>query len=561
MRKITLMILTLIFCASALTAREPRRSDTVRLASPLDIPFYLAGNFAELRKNHFHSGIDFKTQGRTGLPVHAADDGYVSRISVSPWGFGRAVYISHPATGLTTVYGHLEAFSPKIDRIVRDEQYTRETFTIDLTFGPDSIPVKRGETIGLSGNAGSSGGPHLHMDVRDTATEDPLDPLEYYSDRITDNLAPQVRQLALFPADGGVVEGSTTAPTLLAPEAFSTPVTAWGRVYPGIKAYDRMTGTSNIYGIKYLTLTLDGDTIYNRVIDRFSFDTTKAIHTLVHYPGVIASGSWIMVTRIPDSDPLPYMTEARNRGIIDISEERPYRLEWILRDEHGNVTHQPFTITGRRTPVTAEIASGTLMHWDTENICDAEDYSVTLPEATLYSNAFIEITDAPSAYGISRTVTVGDPGIPLDHGFELSLRLVNDTIADKNKYCLVSIDGKRRSAVTSSYADGWLHASPGAFGTFAVTTDTVAPIIRPVTPKQWSNGTIRFRITDNLSGIDTYRGEIDGHFALFELDGKTSTISFRMDQARFSRGRMHTVDITVTDACGNTSVHSGKFRW
>lgn len=352
MRKITLMILTLIFCASALTAREPRRSDTVRLASPLDIPFYLAGNFAELRKNHFHSGIDFKTQGRTGLPVHAADDGYVSRISVSPWGFGRAVYISHPTTGLTTVYGHLEAFSPKIDRIVRDEQYTRETFTIDLTFDPDSIPVKRGETIGLSGNAGSSGGPHLHMDVRDTATEDPLDPLEYYSDRITDNLAPQVRQLALFPADGGVVEGSTTAPTLLAPEAFSTPVTAWGRVYPGIKAYDRMTGTSNIYGIKYLTLTLDGDTIYNRVIDRFSFDTTKAIHTLVHYPGVVTSGSWIMVTRIPDSDPLLYMTEASNRGIIDISEERPYRLEWILRDEHGNVTRQPFTITGRRTPVT-----------------------------------------------------------------------------------------------------------------------------------------------------------------------------------------------------------------
>ena len=242
--RFTTILAALIVGTSSLTAREPRRSDTVRLASPLDIPFYLAGNFAELRKNHFHSGIDFKTQGRTGLPVHSADDGYVSRVSVSPWGFGRAVYVTHPSTGLTTVYGHLEAFSPTIDKRVRAEQYARETFSIDLSFKPDEFPVKRGEVIARSGNAGSSGGPHLHMDVRDTQSGDPLDPLEYYHDRITDNVAPQVRQLAVFPADGGTVEGSTTSPRMLAPEAFATPVNAWGRIYPGIKAYDRMTGTT-----------------------------------------------------------------------------------------------------------------------------------------------------------------------------------------------------------------------------------------------------------------------------------------------------------------------------
>ena len=168
--KLILTLLTLSIAASSVFAREPRRSDTVRLASPLDIPFYLAGNFAELRRNHFHSGIDFKTQGRTGFSVRSAAEGYVSRISVSPWGFGRAVYVTHPALGLTTVYGHLQAFSPAIDKRVRDEQYSRETFSIDLNFAPDEIPVNRGEIIGISGNAGSSGGPHLHMDVRDTAT-------------------------------------------------------------------------------------------------------------------------------------------------------------------------------------------------------------------------------------------------------------------------------------------------------------------------------------------------------------------------------------------------------
>ena len=559
--RFTTILAALIVGTSSLTAREPRRSDTVRLASPLDIPFYLAGNFAELRKNHFHSGIDFKTQGRTGLPVHSADDGYVSRVSVSPWGFGRAVYVTHPSTGLTTVYGHLEAFSPTIDKRVRAEQYARETFSIDLSFKPDEFPVKRGEVIARSGNAGSSGGPHLHMDVRDTQSGDPLDPLEYYHDRITDNVAPQVRQLAVFPADGGTVEGSTTSPRMLAPEAFATPVNAWGRIYPGIKAYDRMTGTTNIFGIKYLTLTVDGDTVYDRVLDRFSFDTTKAIHTLVHYPGVAKSGSWVMITRIADSTPLPDIASAKDRGIIDINEERTYNLEWILRDEHGNITRQSLTIVGQRTPVNAAIASGQLMHWDTENSQDGEDYSVTIPEAALYDNAFIDISTAPSPYGYSRAITVGDAGTPLDKGFELSIKLINDTIDDKDKYCLVRVNGNRRAAVTSSYADGWISASPDAFGTFAVTTDQTAPKITPITPKQWNSGTVKLRITDDLSGIATYRGEIDGKFALFELDGKTATISFVMDPERFERGRNHTVDITVTDACGNTATHSSNFHW
>ena len=556
-----LTILTLLITASAAFARESRRSDTVRLASPLDIPFYLAGNFAELRKNHFHSGIDFKTQGRTGFPVKSADDGYVSRITVSPWGFGRAVYVDHPSTGLTTVYGHLESFSPTIDKRVRDEQYTRETFSIDMSFTPDEIPVKRGEVIGISGNAGSSGGPHLHMDVRDTQTEDPLDPLEYYSDRITDNVAPQIRQLAVFPADGGIVEGSTSKPFMLSPDAFSRPVTAWGRIYPGIKAYDRMTGTTNIYGIKYLTLTLDGDTIYNRTIDRFSFDTTKAIHTLVHYPDVVSAGSWIMVTRIPASNPLHYMVNARNRGIIDIDEERQYNLEWILRDEHGNVTRQSQTIIGSKTSVQADIATGHLMHWDTENTFDGEDFSVTIPEATLYDNAFIDISGAPSSNGISRVITIGDASIPLDSSFELSIKLLNDTISDKSKYCIVRINGNRRSAVTSSYSDGWIYASPDVFGTYAVTIDKTAPTIKPVTPSLWSSGTVKFRISDDLSGIETFRGEIDGKFALFELDGKSSTLSFKMDQNRFAKGQNHKVEIKVSDACGNVATYLSTFRW
>ncbi|MDE7091982.1 MAG: M23 family metallopeptidase, partial [Muribaculaceae bacterium] len=240
-----------IFLSPILTLSAQKGHPSV--GRPLDIPAVFAGNFGELRPNHFHSGLDFKTQGRTGLPIRAIDDGYVSRCLVSPWGFGRAIYIVHPETGLTSVYGHLESFASKIDDIVRDAQYQNETFSIDLDFEPNEIPVKRGEIIALSGNAGSSGGPHLHMDIRDTATGDALDPMEFYRQYVNDNVAPEVRQIGLYPVpDKGVVDGSANGKALV-PAEFSKGFTAWGKVTPGINAYDRMSGTSNIYGVKYLT--------------------------------------------------------------------------------------------------------------------------------------------------------------------------------------------------------------------------------------------------------------------------------------------------------------------
>lgn len=550
-------ILILVLLAFALQA-PARRSDGVSLRSPLDIPLQLAGNFGELRRNHFHSGIDFKTQGRTGFPVHAVDDGYVSRASVSPWGFGRAVYVTHPSTGLTTVYGHLEAFSPEIDKLVRDRQYELETFTIDVEFEPGQLPVKRGDVIARSGNAGSSGGPHVHFDVRDTQSGDPLDPLEYYRTRIQDNVPPEVRKIALYPADGGIVDGSTDKGVYRRP-AEAASFEAWGDVVPGILAYDRMTATSNIYGVKYLTLLQEGDTVYNRVIDRFSFDDTKAIHTIINNADLENKSEWIMTTRVAQSNPLPYMVKAKNKGIVTIDSARTYKFEWILEDEHGNRTRKPFQIVGKKQPVPGALAHGQLMLYDADNATEVAGMYLEVPAGALYDNTFVDVSSSPSANYLSNIFSIGSPEVPLGKTIDVFIPLTADTLANKRQYCLVRLSGNGRSAVEATYAGAGMQARLSRFGRYAVASDSTAPTITPINKAKWrATGTVKFKITDNLSGIESWRGEIDGRWALFELDGKTATLSFEIDPQRFP-GTNHDVKLTVTDACGNTETFTTNF--
>ena len=550
-----LMAVTAFQTYASGTGPVPATPAEAQLRVPLDIPLFLSGNFGELRVNHFHSGLDFKTQGRTGLSVYCAADGYVSRVVVSPWGFGRAVYVTHPELGLTTVYGHLESFSRKIDTPVRNRQYEAETFRIDTNFEPGEIEVKRGEVLGRSGNAGSSGGPHLHMDVRNAYNEHALDPMPYYKSALRDKVRPEVRAIALYPRNG-IVDGSTR-PVRHSGKTLGSSFTAWGQVTPAIKAYDRMDGTTNIYGVKYLTLLCDGDTVYNRVIDHFDFDTSRAVNTLVEYADVIDSNSWFMITELPESQPLSDIVTATGDGTIDINTERDYHLEFILRDNHGNTTRAPFTIRGVKGTIPPQSGDGTLLVHDRENTLTTDDgATAVLPAGTLYSDCIADITptDAPAGY-LSKRYRVGNRHVPLAGDYTLTIPLTTEKHADKRRYTLMRLDGRRPSAVPSTYISGGrIRALVNRFGDYAVTTDTVAPVVTPVTPEKWSaRKRITYKISDALSGIDTYRGEIDGQWVMFELDGKTGTLSYTVDPARLKMTGRHTLRLTVTDAAGNTT--------
>lgn len=555
MRNIVSFIL--LGCALLLQGQEKKQD----MRRPVDIPAVLAGNFGELRPNHFHGGVDFKTQGRTGWDVHSADDGYISRISVSPWGYGRAVYVTHPATGLVTVYGHLEAFTPDVDKVVKARQYELQQFSVDMEFPPEQFPVKRGDKIAVSGNAGHSFGPHVHFEIRESATGCALDPIPFMRGIFNDKAAPEVRHVGVYPhGDEGVVNG-TRKGVVLTPAEARNGFTAWGKVIPAINAFDRMTGTANIYGVKYMTFAVDGKTIYERVIDRYDMDETRAVNTLAYYGDVINRGRWMMWTYVPPSQPLGFMIKTTANGVLDINEERPYKCEFTLTDVFGNTRSFPFTIRGKRQEITPVEHDAWRLDYRGYNYYNVDDVKVEIPSGVLYDDMWFNVTTTPSDNYLSPVVKIGDPTVPLANNITIEIP-VTSTVKDPSILCLVRVSGTSRSAIGGEYTGSAMKADVNRFGTYAVTTDATAPTVRPVNPQQWGrNNSVAVKISDNLSGVDSFRGEIDGKFVLMELDGKSGTLSYDLNAGRVKRGGDHKLTVTVTDACGNKTVFNQNFRW
>lgn len=576
--KISLIALALFSCQSpdsdsnqqktkhnsntSLSERAPKA--TTSLHRPFDFPLVLSGNFGELRANHFHSGIDFKTQGETRKPIHCAEDGYVSQISVSGGGYGRAIYVTHPTIGLTTVYAHIEQYAPKIDSIVRAEQYRRETFAIDLKFQADSIPVSKGEIIALSGNSGHSFGPHLHMEVRHTATGDAIDPLPYFKSLLSDSVAPRAHKLILYPdKQKGRVNNSRNATYInLAPNSEYS-FNAWGLVYPAICANDYMSNTHNVFGVKYLSLNVDGKQVYKRIIDRFQFEATRAINTLVNYSDLTTKREWNMHTRTPQSQPLGCMIESSlPGGAININSERNYKCEFILCDEYGNKSTVPFTIHGVKSTINDCVTAGKLIK---HNECDTLVFpgiDIKFFKGCFYEDCNVAVSKKNNSKFHSPIYNIGNDETPLGRTYRIAINIDNDNIENKSNYLIVRVGKNGNRAYKSLYKNGQVIAYVDRFGDYAITTDNNAPKIVPINSNQWeTSGVITYRITDNLSGIKKYRGEIDGRWVMFEADDKNSLISFSLDSKYVNRGNKHNVTIHATDFCGNKAHISNKFYW
>ncbi|GAA4008292.1 hypothetical protein GCM10022408_20540 [Hymenobacter fastidiosus] len=324
-------------------------------------PNFLAASMGELRPNHFHGGLDIKTDGRVDLPVHAAADGYISRLKQSSFGYGNVLYLTHP-NGMTTVYGHLNRFLGPVAGALRQKQYEGQTYEQELFFGKDQFPVKRGEVVALSGNTGGSAGPHLHWEVRD-AQDNQLNPLQWGGfSEIQDHVAPTFQAFAVEPLTiEARVQGSFNKALFvprLAPGAgvatvWPDTIPAFGTVGILLQAFDRFDNAWNKNGLQRVDVRVNGQPLYSHTVDNVPFPTgTRAVNQHVDYEWMMTQGRTLQKLFVDDGNALPMYTTGPTKGRLRVEDGQLYTVEVKMSDSYGNATPLTFVLRGQRPTYT-----------------------------------------------------------------------------------------------------------------------------------------------------------------------------------------------------------------
>jgi hypothetical protein len=547
------------------------QASSQELINPLNFPIQLSGGFCDLRQNHFHAGIDLRTKGTVGHAVHAVAEGYISKISVSPWGYGNAVYITHPGDSIITVYGHLQKFAEKPAKIIKEKQYEKESFTVEINPDPGLLPVQKGEIIGYSGNSGSSGGPHLHFEIRDIRNNELLDPLTYYKSQITDTRKPVVLDIMIHPFEGkGRVNGSNKKQQIkFKPDKNGNPVVttsieAWGEVGLSIRAVDRMDCSSFSYGIKDILQTVDGVETYRSSANSFSLSESKYINSYTDYEEWSENRRFYIKTFVEPGNRLNFIA-SRNSGKTVIKEERVYSVKITITDHYGNKCVIPVEIKGKKQEIPEyDTTNTTLLKWHSNNDFRTEDLKLSIPENSLYKNVYMAYSKQKSDKYFSHIHILSAKPEPLHKPAVLSIRIDSVDPDVKNRQLgIVSINtgNGRQSWIGGAFSEGRIETEINDLRAYAVACDVTAPKITLLNPDNLhSQKCIKVKITDDLSGIKTFRGEIDGKYALFEYDGKNSLLTYCFDDEKLFPG-YHKLLLTVIDRCGNKTEYKNAFTW
>ena len=524
-----------------------------QFGEPFDFPLLLSGNFGELRSNHFHGGLDFKTQGVTGKPLLAIADGYISKVTVTAGGYGNALYITHD-NGYTSVHGHLDRFLPAIARLVREKQYEEESFVVTLEFGPQEFRVKQGEVVAYAGNTGYSFGPHLHMEIRTTDTNEPIDPLPFYKDKITDNIAPRATRIMVYGGvNASIPQSSLGIPITLNPQQLSeAPILAWGRISTAISANDYMNGTTNNYGVRYVRLYVDDQLVSSSDVDRFSFDENRLINSWTDYAEQRRSGRWYMRSAIAENNDLRMLRADEHRGWVTIDEEREYHFRYELEDLYGNRSVYRFVVRGKRMDIPQRLPDyHYLMDASRPNRFYTQGFELWIPKGELFDDVELAYDVIPSAVDQVPHYRLTHSRIPLRKAAEITIPIWPDRGIDGSKLYVARVDGNGRQYCGGNYRFGRITADITELGTYTVCVDTVPPKITPIGSTAWrQQGRVVFRIADGETGIRSYRGTIDGRWVLFKYSSKTARMTCDLKTEGIGPGR-HEVVIEVEDMRGN----------
>lgn len=558
MRKMKYILLLLVAAVPLQALPQGKRAS---FEVPFGFELFLSGNFGELRSNHFHSGVDFKTQGAVGRPITCVADGYISRASIQPGGYGLALYVTHE-NGYMTVYGHLDRFPAAVAKKLRDKQYKDETFAVDMTFSPSEFKVKRGEVLAYAGNTGYSFGPHLHFEIRDRAGNELYDPMRFFKQNLKDSRAPVAYKVGIYPRLGeGVLDGGDRSKLYnVKGGTISAVPEVWGKIGFGIKAEDLMDGTNNKYGVYKIELLVDGVERFSSTMDNFSFAETRLINAWADYARYAGSGEWVLRSHILDNNPLRALSADENNGWVMIDEERVYNVEYRLSDYHGNSSVYKFKVQGKRSGNIVP-DDGHFLYWFMNNAIERGCVRLEIPMGELFENTLLNVKEEKGKSGLSPVYSFSNSAVPFWHGAKLSIKVPEDAGVDYEKIYIRKVTGKRGSSVGGKYANGWVTATVGALGRFELAADTVAPKLQPLGEKNWmKRGKVVFAVADKETHVKSFRGTLNGNFVLFSYNSKNSRLELDLRRENIRRGN-HLLELEVEDACGNRCVFRKNIKY
>ncbi len=558
----TAIIGLLLLCLTATKAQENYPQDYFR--SPLDIPIILAGTFGELRSNHFHSGIDIKTQQREGLKAYAVAEGTVTRIKISLWGYGKAIYVAHP-NGYTSVYGHLQKFSPKIEAYINERQYAKKSYEIEIFPDFGELKLEKGELLAYTGNTGGSSGPHLHFEIRSSVSEKPTNPLLYGYD-VRDATDPVLSKLYVYPLGENSEANQSNGRTELKfsrqadGSYLSEKVNAIGTIGFGINSFDRQDLAANQNGLYAVEQIVNGKTYTNYNLVSFSFGETRYINTLIDYSFLSKYRQRIQRLFKTPKNNMSIYKETYNDGKIDVRKGLSYTVEILMKDFKNNITKVVIPVEGKKEvlKIDNEIEkTDNYLVAKKPNTYNLDGAQVYFPANTFYENFYIDLKKGKD------TVTIHNSSVPAHQRFTITFDTKKYGQEDLKQMFIARLDSKLNLSYRSTYKRGHTFSTRTRdLGTYTIAKDTVAPKItaKNFKDKKWLSNYnyLSLRITDDLSGIDTYSATINGKWILMEYEPKKNTITYNFDDIILDQKQCD-LEVVVTDNVGNSSTFKSTF--
>ena len=523
----------------------------------------LSANFGELRNNHFHMGMDCKSDQRENMPVYAAAEGYIARVKIEPWGFGQAIYINHP-NGYTTLYAHLNKFYPELQKYVEEQQYLQKSWGVSLDLPPNKFAVKKGVEIAKSGNTGGSMGPHLHFEIRDTKTDKVLNPL-LFNFPIQDNISPDVLRIAVYDRTKSTYEQSPKIYSLQKINGVYQP--AGGKIYVSSEkvsfaftAWDKYTGSTNQNGIYEAVLYKDETPVCGFQLNNIDYLETRYLNGHIDYKTRFQGGPWLQhLSQLPGMPDVFYKSD-HSRGVVDMTSGSSHKIKMVISDADGNKSTVAFTVVASN--ITAPKINNTPAAYKFSpkmvNVFESSNVQFYLPENYIYDSLNFNYKEMAGANG--KTVhQLHNTSVPIHKYFTVKIK-DNSPSAPSDKMVIKRWFNNKQDYKKATLENGWYKADFRDFGYYQLIEDTEAPVITSLGLVNGMNAAklsrLVFSVKDNSEDLKSFDAWLDGEWLLFSND-KGRNFIYNFDD-RCGPGK-HELKITAVDLVGNSTTKTYNF--